>query len=328
MKLTKFHGNPILVPNPANSWESLSVCNPGVWYEKGVFYLLYRAAGNAPSHKIFLGLATSRDGFNFERVSDKPVLSPSADGPDAGSIEDPRIVKFGDFFYITYAYRPFPPGQYWLHHQGLAYMPDGPPEAPRLIKENLTNTGILMSKDLKTFHRMGRLTEPNSDNRDVMFFPEKVNGKYILLHRKKELHGPPCPSIWISFMDNLMDYNDGVLLVKNEYWWETKIGGGCPPLKTDAGWLFIYHGVCPKGVYRAGVILLDLEDPRKVIARSSEPILEPEYDYEINGLWSSCVFPCGSVIVDDTLFVYYGAADKHIGAATCKVRELIEHLNN
>lgn len=328
MKLIKYSANPILKPNPAQAWENLTVCNPGVWYENGVFSMLYRAAGDDPSHPIYLGLATSRDGFNFERVANEPVFGPGVESPDAGCVEDPRIVKFGDYFYVTYAYRPFRPGQYWKHPAGTAYTPNGPPEAPRLIRENLTNTGLLMSRDLRRFRRLGRLTEPDSDNRDVMYFPEKINGQYVLLHRKKELAGPPFPAIWIAFMDNLMDYNDGVLLAGNRYAWETKLGAGCPPLRTDAGWLLIYHAVCPRGVYRAGAMLLDLADPRQVRCRAPEPMLAPEYPYEREGLWSECVFPCGNVVVAGTLYVYYGAGDKCIGVATCPLKDLIHYLLN
>lgn len=109
MKLKKFEGNPILTPFPGNEWESLVTCNPGVYYDNGTFYMLYRAAGNDTEHVIRLGLATSKDGFHFERQSDKPVFAPSLDGPDAGCVEDPRIVKFDNEYYITYAYRPVPP---------------------------------------------------------------------------------------------------------------------------------------------------------------------------------------------------------------------------
>ena len=113
MKLEKFEGNPILTPNPKNNWENLVVCNPGAYYDNGKFYMLYRAAGDDEEHVIRFGLAVSEDGYNFERVSDEPVLGPSKEGPDMGCIEDARIIKFDDYYYVTYAFRPFPPGQYW-----------------------------------------------------------------------------------------------------------------------------------------------------------------------------------------------------------------------
>ena len=91
MKLKKFEGNPILSPSEKNDWESLVTCNPGVFYDNGMFYMLYRAAGNDREHVIRLGLATSRDGFYFERHSDRPAFSPSVDGPDSGCVEDPDM---------------------------------------------------------------------------------------------------------------------------------------------------------------------------------------------------------------------------------------------
>jgi len=110
--------------------------------------------------------------------------------------------------------------------------------------------------------------------------------------------------------------------------WEEKIGGSTPPLKTDEGWLVLYHGVenGGTGYYRVGAVLLDLEDPTKIIGRTKQPILEPEFDYEINGFYKGCVFPTGNVIVDNTLFVYYGGADKYVGVATCSLSELLDHL--
>jgi predicted GH43/DUF377 family glycosyl hydrolase len=110
--------------------------------------------------------------------------------------------------------------------------------------------------------------------------------------------------------------------------WEEKIGGSTPPLHTKDGWLLLYHGVEEggKGYYRVGVTLLDLNDPTKILARSESFIMEPEYNYEIEGFYNGCVFPTGNVIVNDTLYVYYGAADKYIGLATCSVSELLEYL--
>ena len=332
LRLKRCTSNPVLSPLKKNAWESLSVCNPGAWYENGTFYLLYRAAGEDKEHIIRFGLAVSKDGFRFERVSDKPILSPAADSPDSGGIEDPRIVKFDDVFYITYAYRPFPPGQYWLPDKEKHQGPYGPASAPKVIRDNVANSGILTSKDLRTFRRLGRITRSDLDDRDVILFPEKINGKYVMLHRPKDWIGEKysCrhPSIWISFSDDLLVWEEDRLLLKGTYPWEEKVGGSCPPLKTDEGWLTLYHGVDGKGVYRAGVMLLDLKDPAQIIARASEFILEPEEEYERRGLWPNCVFPTGNVIVGDEVFIYYGAADKYCCAATAKVRNLIDACFN
>jgi beta-1,2-mannobiose phosphorylase / 1,2-beta-oligomannan phosphorylase len=334
MLLKKHESNPILVPNPSNDWENLVVCNPGAWYENGKFYLLYRAAGDDEEHIIRFGLAESSDGIHFKRVSDKPVFGPSMDGSDSGGVEDARIVKFGDEFYVTYAYRPFPPGRYWTFDHDVVRVPETGVDAPAVYRENIANTGLALTKDFKTWHRLGRLTQSNLDDRDVILFPEKINGKFVMLHRPKqwvgEEYGCSQPAIWITFSDDLMVWNEKsrLLLQGREGTWEEKVGGSTPPLKTKEGWLLIYHGVenGGKGYYRVGAALLNLTDPTQVIARADNFIMEPEHPYEMEGFYKGCVFPTGNVIVDNTLYVYYGAADKNVGLATCQVNELLDFL--
>ncbi len=250
MKLKKFEGNPILSPLDSNDWESLVTCNPGVVYDNGTFYMLYRAAGNDAEHVIRLGLATSKDGFHFERVSDVPVFGPSEDGPDSGCVEDPRIVKYDTEYYITYAYRPYAPGQYWNFSHDEVLLPDCGSDAPMALRKNLGNTGLAVTTDFREFKRLGRLTSPVLDDRDVILFPEKV----------------------------------------------------------------------------LGALLLDLENPLHILAKTPQPILEPELDFETSGLYNGCVFPTGNVIVDGELFVYYGSADKYVCVATCAVDELLDYL--
>ena len=335
MKLKKFEGNPIVSPNPDNPWENLVTCNPGVIYDGGKFRMLYRAAGDDEDHVIRFGLAESEDGFHFTRVSDRPVFGPSADGPDGGCVEDPRIVKFGKFFYVTYAFRPYPPGRYWTFAHDEVRYPESDEYSPKAWAMSLGNTGLAMTKDFRSFQRLGRLTSPMLDDRDVILFPEKIGGKYVLMHRPKEYvgadYGVEYPSIWLKFSDDLLDWQDKpsyLLITGRKGTWEEKIGGSTPPILTDEGWLVIYHGVADGGLsqYRVGAMLLDREDPLKVIARLPEPILEPEYEYETKGFYNGCVFPTGNVVVDGTLYVYYGAADKYVGVATCALDDLIQEL--
>lgn len=335
MKLKKFEGNPILSPLKKNGWESLVTCNPGVFYDNGIFYMLYRAAGNDEEHVIRLGLATSRDGFNFERQSDEPVFSPSVDGPDSGCVEDPRIVKFGREYYITYAYRLMSPGQYWKFGHDEVLLPECSELAPAAMAKNLGNTGLAVTKDFTHFQRLGRITSPVLDDRDVILFPEKINGKFVMLHRPKqyvgEEYGVKYPSIWMKFSDDLLDWESKeshLLLSGSENSWEEKIGGSTPPLKTDKGWLVLYHGVEDGGTgyYRVGALLLDLDNPLKILAKTPKPILEPEEPFETEGFYNGCVFPTGNVIVGDTLFVYYGSADKYVCVATCSVDKLLSYL--
>lgn len=335
MKLKKFEGNPILSPLETSDWESLVTCNPGVIYDNGVFYMLYRAAGNDTEHVIRLGLATSKDGFHFERVSSQPAFGPSEDGPDSGCVEDPRIVKFGKEFYITYAYRPYAPGQYWKFGHDEILLPECGENAPLAFRKSLGNTGLAMTTNFCKFRRLGRLTSPVLDDRDVILFPEKIQGKYVMLHRPKEYigekYGVKYPSIWMKFSDDLLCWEDKeshLLLTGRDNSWEEKIGGSTPPLKTSKGWLMLYHGVESGGLgcYRAGAMLLDSNNPTHIIGKTPSPILEPETEFETNGYYNGCVFPTGNVIVGNTLFVYYGAADKYVCAATCQMDELVDYL--
>lgn len=337
MKLHKYQGNPILSPLDDSPWENLVTCNPGVIYDGGTFYMLYRAAGDDEDHVIRFGLATSTDGFHFTRVSREPVFGPSEDGPDSGCVEDPRIVKLGDTFYITYAYRPYAPGRYWTFPHDVVRLPACDGFAPKAWAKSLGNTGLAMTKDFRSFRRLGRLTSPVLDDRDVILFPEKVGGKFVMLHRPKDWvgasYGVSDPSIWIKFSDDLLAWEDKpstLLLTGRPNSWEEKIGGSTPPILTDEGWLMLYHGVADGGLaqYSVGALLLKADDPTVVLSRTPEPILEPELPYETQGFYNGCVFPTGNVVVDGTLYVYYGAADKHVGVATCKLDELLKYLNN
>ena len=337
MKLHKYQGNPILSPLDDSPWENLVTCNPGVIYDGGTFYMLYRAAGDDEDHVIRFGLATSTDGFRFTRVSREPVFGPSEDGPDSGCVEDPRIVKLGDTFYITYAYRPYAPGRYWTFPHDVVRLPACDGFAPKAWAKSLGNTGLAMTKDFRSFRRLGRLTSPVLDDRDVILFPEKVGGKFVMLHRPKDWvgasYGVSEPSIWIKFSDDLLAWEDKpstLLLTGRPNSWEEKIGGSTPPILTDEGWLMLYHGVADGGLaqYSVGALLLKADDPTVVLSRTPEPILEPELPFETQGFYNGCVFPTGNVVVDGTLYVYYGAADKHVGVATCKLDELLKYLNN
>ena len=332
MKLTKYEGNPILSPNSACEWESLVVCNPAIWYENGKFSLLYRAAGNDEAHHIYIGLAESEDGFHFKRVGNRPVLAPTENGFDAGCVEDPRVVKFGNEYYMTYAFRPYAPGQYWkFDYDEVKAQPIGE-DAPACLRNNIGNTALAVSTDLRHFKKVGRLTSPSLDDRDVILFPEKINGKFYMLHRPKEYVGPEYgteyPAVWIKSSDDLMSWDvESRLLLKGEEDWEVKVGGSAPPLRTSEGWLMLYHGVSDDCVYRVGACILDIDDPTKILYRTRHFIMEPETDFEKNGLYKwGVVFPTGNVIVGDTLYVYYGASDQYCCAAYANVNELLDFI--
>ncbi len=330
--LDRHPANPILRPNPENAWEAKVVLNPAAVRDReGKFLLYYRAAGNDTQHLIHIGLAESRDGVHFERTSEKPILSPQEGNFDAGCNEDPRIVEIDGVTYMTYAYRTYPPGQYWLRDADPIKDYGVSPHAPTSMVENTTSTGLAIIQDAVRVKRLGRITKSDVDDRDVVLFPEKIGGKYWRLSRpvKWSGEGYPCekPAIWINSSDSIMDWDEDKtqLLMKGEEWWEEKkIGAGTPPIKTDKGWLMIYHGVDAQGIYRVGAFMTELDNPCKIIGRTKHFILQPETEYERSGIYSGCVFPTGVVPVGDELYIYYGAADQFCCLATCKLNELIE----
>ncbi len=341
MKLIKYENNPILKPNPAVPWEDRCVLNPAVIYDdkSGEFVMLYRAAGNDARHQIKFGLATSKDGINFTRKSDKPIFEGDHSEPDGGCVEDPRLMKIGDMYYMTYAARAYAPGRYWLEEyvEGVTKAPMyldetdvRGDEIPLFAKDNITVTYLAATKDFFKYKKFGRITEPTVDNRDVFLFPEKIGGKYVMIGRPKFKDARvKMPSIWIYFGDDLIDFGAPELLMTGKEWWETqRMGGGTPPIKTEHGWFMLYHGVDDKGIYRVGAVLLDLKDPRKIVARTKDFLMEPEEIYETCGIYEGCVFPTGTVVKDGTLYVYYGTADTYIGLATADFDDLLKYLLN
>jgi predicted GH43/DUF377 family glycosyl hydrolase len=330
MKLTRYKKNPILSPKTSNKWENLVTTNPTAWYEDGEVKLVYRAAGDDDEHYIHLGLATSKNGYDFVRCSDKPMVSPMPKN-HIGGIEDPRIVKMDGLYYITFAFRPFAPGKYWIPTDRRIYNAPKLGEGyPRFLRENLSATGLLISSDLKKFTYAGLLSNPAFDDRDVIMFPEKIKGKYVTLHRPMEWcgkkYGTDFPAMWIAFSDDLLGWKNLKLLAKGKHAWEKKIGGSTPPIKTKDGWLVIYHAVGDDKYYRIGAMLLDLKNPMKILHRSPNWLMQPEKPYETKGLYNGVCFPCGNVVIDGKLFVYYGGADKYVGVATCELNELLAYL--
>lgn len=337
IKLKKYAGNPILEPNEANEWESACVLNPAVVQDEktGEIVMLYRAAGRDKQHIIRLGLAKSTDGIHFERSGDKPVFDVDKDDADGGCVEDPRMVNIEGTYFMVYAARAYAPGQYWLEENFEHVMCKELPgeviseAAPYFAKNNKTVSYLAMTQDFKKYKRLGRITDARYDDRDVLLFPEKIDGKYVRISRPKMRQGEvKMPSIWITMSEDMMEYGEPELLLTGEEWWESaRIGAGSPPIRTEKGWFMLYHGVAEKdGCYRVGAVLLDLKDPRKVISRTKEYIMEPEYGYETEGFYNGCVFPTGNVVKEGTLYVYYGCADKYVALATADFEELVRYL--
>lgn len=290
MELKRHPQNPVFMPNPMNDWEALNVFNCAVVHHNGLFHMLYRAQGR--SYTSYIGYAVSADGVEWKRL-DKPVMSPELPEESRG-VEDPRVVEVDGTFYMTYA----------------AYGVNG------------SRAMLARSDNLITWERMKPF---EWDNKDHVIFPRKIGGRYAMLHRRP-------PDIWIGYSDDMENWTDHKVVMKPRpgTWEDLKIGAAGPPIYTDDGWVLIYHGVNQDNgrTYRLGVALLDLEDPSKVINRARYPILEPEETWEHRGDVPHVVFSCANPVVDGTVYVFYGGADRVIGLATCSLEELKDYAAN
>lgn len=299
---------PILEPT-GQWWESRAVFNPGVAEgPDGTIHVLYRAQGSDGVSR--LGYARTRDGVRIEERRREPVFEPNIhDEFERLGTEDPRIVRLGSTFYITYTAASLYQARD-LHPADLS--PRGPPWRVRVA--------LARTEDFRTFTRVGIIL-PDMDNKDAVLFPEKIDGRYVLLHRLP-------PDVWIATSVDLRRWEEHrvVLRTRPALWDERKLGAGPPPVPTDAGWLLCYHGADHHNVYRAGFALLDRREPSRVLARGEEPTLEPEEPWEIEGPTPRVVFPTGMVRRGDDLFVYYGAADHVVGVAKGSVKEVLASL--
>jgi len=181
--------------------------------------------------------------------------------------------------------------------------------------------------------RKVRFGWPDRNDKDCVIFPERIDGKVAILHRLESKVQiayfdsveslAKSRSFWTKYLPHFGDYE----ILRAKFPWEKrKVGVGTPPIKTERGWLVIYHGVSLDRVYRAGALLLDLDDPKKVIARTRSPILEPETDFEKSGFVSNVVFPDGAVVLDGELLTYYGGADRVCCVASCPLDEFLDEL--
>ncbi|MEN6462278.1 MAG: glycosidase, partial [Syntrophomonas sp.] len=242
--LQRYHGNPILEPKENTTWESKYVLNPGAVRIKDRVYLFYRAVG--PDNVSHIGLAIT-DGYNLIERLPEPIFSPSVP-EEAMGCEDPRVIIIGEKLFMLYT----------------AY--DG--NIAQIAAASISVNDFL-HKNFDKWIREG-LAFKNIWDKDAILFPEKIKGKYIIYHRIE-------PSIWITYMNEIAfpcrEKHAIIIGPRPGRMWDSlKIGAGAQPLKTCYGWLLIYHGVDYNYVYRLGVILVDLNNPQKVLYRSPNPV--------------------------------------------------------
>jgi predicted GH43/DUF377 family glycosyl hydrolase len=307
-RLVRAAENPIIVPDKAHGWEAKAVFNPAAIRLEDRVHILYRAMSE--DNTSVLGYAQSKDGIRIDAKHKEPVYAPrepfeQKNQPNENSgCEDPRLTQIKDKIYMCYT----------------AADAKNP---PRVALTWIKTKDFLEQK--WNWAKPVLLSPPDFDNKDALVFPEKVNGKFMIIHRVGE-------DIDFAFAKTL---NFGPNQWLEEYrwitqrkgWWDSKkIGAAAPPIKTKDGWILLYHGVSESGVYRVGAVLLDLKNPTKIIGRTDHPILEPEMPYEQSGQVPNVVFPCGAVVIGKKLLVYYGGADQVVAVADSEISKLLRVL--
>ncbi|WP_029272490.1 glycoside hydrolase family 130 protein [Flavobacterium sp. KJJ] len=261
--------------------------DPRVIKYKGLDYL------TTLSH---LRLLCSDDGRKFYEPEHDALLMGSGILEQFG-IEDCRVSKLEDTYYLTYT----------------------------AVSENGVGVGLRTTKNWKSFENKGMIFPPH--NKDCAIFEELVNGKFYALHR------PSSPEIggnfiWLSESPDGIHWGNHKCIIKTRQglWDSARVGAGAAPIKTHKGWLEIYHGANAEHQYCLGAFLMDLEDPSKVLARTLEPIMLPQENYELSGFFGYVVFTNGHVVNGDKLTIYYGAADEFVCGADFSINEILSYL--
>lgn len=314
--LMRSDDNPIMRADPSHGWEAGAVFNPAALRLNGKIHLVYRAISR-DGLSVF-GYAHTEDGIHIDERLPDPIYIPTDKSPRGGHVyaftsghnwggfEDPRLTHVGDFIYMTYTFF------------------DG--SQPPAVAMTFISVDDFLAKKW-TWSPQKMLSPPGQSHKNWVIFPEKFNGKFAVLHSI-------TPRIMIDYIDDLQ--NEHMPPIHSQYsskgrdrHWDTLVRGvGAPPLRTEEGWLIFYHAMdrrAPNG-YKIGAMVLDLEDPTKILYRANVPLLEPQMDYERHGYTANVTYVCGTAIIEDTLFVYYGGADTVVCAATVNLHEFLAYL--
>ena len=311
LKFVRFAENPIISPALELSWQTMGVFNPAAIYEDNKVHIVYRA--QAMNGTSVMGYATSKDGLHIDENLDDPIYFPRETFEQKGKengfsgCEDPRLTRIDDRYVMLYT----------------AYDSINP---PRVAMTSINVDDFLNRK--WDWERPKLISTPTADDKDACIVKDTRNNRYIAFHRLGH-------EIWIDIRDEL-DFSEEKCLAgkaaahpRAGMWDNVKLGIAAPPIETEQGWLLLYHGVGePGNVYKVGAMLLDYDDPFKILARSDEPLFEPEKDYEKVGVVPNVVFPCGAVVISGIIYIYYGGADKVVGVAAMPLQVLMTDLLN
>lgn len=319
-------------------FEDKGVFNPACIRKGSYVHLFYRAWNK--KNRSTIGYCRLKGPLKLVEKAKSPLLFPEADYEH--NLEDPRIVLLNGVYYLTYtAYDGKNVRIAYAISRNLKKFKKMGVISPEITYDEAGD--LLSSCELKLKERYFLFESYFKDvvgkdallwDKDAFLFPKKIDGKFALVHRilpdMQVIYFKSFKELtlyyWKEYFKRLCDF----VILESEYWYESRnIGGGCPPIETNKGWLLIYHAVddMDKGkIYRAGAALLDKKDPRKVISHLKEPLFSPEEDYEIYGNVNNVVFPTGAVTFDKRLYIYYGAADQRIGVISLNLNELVSEL--
>ncbi len=332
----KRHG---VILNPSKrAFEDLGVFNPACIRKGKYVHMFYRAWDK--NRRSTIGYCKLKGPLKVVKRSKKPILMPEL--KREYNIEDPRIVLLDGTYYLTYV-------MYDGKNVRIAYATSK--DLRKFNKKRVISPEITYDKAEDLFRACeSKLKERyflfesyfkdivGKDvilwDKDAFLFPKKINGKFALIHRI-------LPDIqivyfnkfedltldfWKKYFKKLGDY----VVLESKYWFESRnVGGGCPPIETDKGWLLVYHAVDDMNrgkIYRAGAALFDKKDPSKEIGRLKEPFFSPEKEWEKKGNVDNVVFPTGTVVFDEKLYIYYGAADKRVAVISVGLNELLDEI--
>ncbi len=331
----------ILLRKTTNVFESEGVLNPGLIKVGDTIHMFYRAV--ATDNYSTIGYCKLSAPMEVESRNDTPLLFPQSQYEFQG-LEDPRIVAIEGTYYLTYtaydgenALGALATSTDLVHWQKFGII------VPQITYEefkHFTETKGTIHEKYKRFNEYQKSHDKQDRtsflwDKNLIFFPRKINNKFCFLHRIKPdiqivVAVEKLEDLTIDFWQKYFSNFDEYIVLSPKYDHEVSyIGNGCPPIETAEGWLLIYHGVhdTVKGyVYSACAALLDLNNPEKEIARLPYPLFYPEKEWELKGEVNNVCFPTGAIVEDDTLYIYYGAADERIAVASLNVKELLAEL--
>lgn len=297
----RYSKNPITKRNPAP--KVARVFNSALVPFNGEFAGVFRC--DRTDGTIVLYVGHSKDGYSIE-LEKEPLHFYSLDGnpiPDTMWGYDPRVVKIGDWYYVN-----------WCDEVG---------EGPTI--------GIAKTQDFKKFYKYDAPFIPN--NRNGVLFPRKINDCYVMISRPSDNAHTPFGDIFVSYSKDMEFWGKHKLLQGRRFapWNSLKLGGGPAPIETDEGWLVFIHGVnltCSGYVYSAGAMIVDRDDPTKILYRASDYVLTPEEDYETSGFVPNVIFPTSVIADQETgrMAIYYGAADSYTAIAFTTIDRIVDFV--